>query len=212
MLIKNPVKSLLKAVTPPSICTFQLDRREKKSILLTFDDGPSDKHTSQVMDVLEEFDAKALFFMIGNRAEKNPKLVKEVLERGHQIGNHSFSHPLERLSFSQWVEEMRKCQETLFRLTGVYPKWFRPVRGDITLSVLLAARKCELRTMHWSLNTEDYGHVGNQTLDSLTRNFTERMKDRSIVLAHDDHDIVLQFLKVVLPEIRSLGYELRNVG
>ena len=212
MLIKDLVKYILKVVTPPSICTFRLGKRDKKSILLTFDDGPSPKHTSQVMDVLEEFDAKALFFMIGSRAEKNPTLVNEVLKRGHQIGNHSFSHPLGRLSFSQWVEEMQKCQESLFRLTGVYPKWVRPVRGDITLSVLLAARQCELRMMHWTLNTEDYGHLGNQTMASLTRNFIERIKDRSIVLAHDDHDITGEFLKVVLPKIRSMDYELRSVG
>lgn len=200
-------KSLIKSLIPPSLVTFRLPD-SVKTLLLTFDDGPFPEYTPAILDLLDMYNARAIFFMPGNRVEQNADIVKEIIRRGHMVGNHSYSHPTSALSLSQWVEELRRCQQMIFDVTSFYPTYFRPVRGRITPSILLAARRNNLRVMHWSFDIGDYSYMSGASVGEIAENFTMRIRQRDIVLAHDSHEVTPDILKLVLPQLTDQGYDL----
>jgi peptidoglycan/xylan/chitin deacetylase (PgdA/CDA1 family) len=125
------------------------------SILLTIDDGPDPKDTPMLLDLLDRHGRKAVFFMIGEKVAAHPELAREVLRRGHLIGNHTMTHP--QASFwcaGPWRtrREIEECQRTILEVTGIEPKWFRapvghrnwfthPVCGDLGLEVVAWSRR-----------------------------------------------------------------------
>jgi peptidoglycan/xylan/chitin deacetylase (PgdA/CDA1 family) len=126
-----------------------------RSILLTIDDGPDPKDTPTLLDLLDHHGRKAVFFMIGEKVAAHPELAREVLRRGHLIGNHTMTHP--QASFwcaGPWRtrREIAECQRTIQEATGFEPKWFRapvghrnwfthPVCGDLGLEVVAWSRR-----------------------------------------------------------------------
>src|SRR5947207_11627153 len=102
----------------------------KNSVLLTFDDGPHRESTPIVLELLKEHKARAVFFIVGARIQRAPHLLKRILEEGHALGNHSYSHPLERQHwFGAYLQDLRKCQNAIEQLTHQRPKFFRPPLG-----------------------------------------------------------------------------------
>ena len=117
--------------------------------LLTFDDGPDPVVTPQILDLLRQNQARAVFFIVGKRIHRAPELLPRILEEGHVLGNHTWEHAYEDKPVSCWVTELGRCQEEIARLTGFKPDLFRPAQGRIGLSSLLACRRLKLRTVLW---------------------------------------------------------------
>src|ERR1700736_4871385 len=102
-------------------------------IAMTFDDGPSPETTPRLLDILKQRNIKATFFMIGQNAERNPEIVKRILVEGHEIGNHSWTHPqLAKLSDDRVTEEITKTQNAIKSAAGYTPTLLRPPYGSIT--------------------------------------------------------------------------------
>ena len=95
-------------------------KTEDKIIALTFDDGPHSTYTPQILDLLSQYDAKATFFVIGERAEKFPEILFRELEEGHEIANHTYTHPF-RISPEQLKKELDKTNELIYDITGINP-------------------------------------------------------------------------------------------
>jgi peptidoglycan/xylan/chitin deacetylase (PgdA/CDA1 family) len=131
--------------------------RQPGELALTFDDGPNPKWTPRLLDVLAAHDVKATFFLLGIRAEAEPKLVQRIAAEGHLIGNHSWSHPNLALTSAKKVrEELTRTSETLEAITGEKVKYFRPPFGARRPAVFRIARSLGLRVVTWNAMTSDW--------------------------------------------------------
>src|ERR1035437_3657967 len=101
-------------------------------VALTFDDGPNDPYTSQVLDVLDRESVRATFFLVGTNAERNPDTVRRMVQAGHAIGNHSYDHPrFDQISYAARRDEIRHGADAIAAVTGVRPVLFRIGRAHV---------------------------------------------------------------------------------
>lgn len=202
--------SIAKSLLPPRLVRHRLDKKGKGAVLLTFDDGPHPEITLRVLDLLDRYGARALFFIPGFRADNAPELIREIIKRGHTIGNHSFSHDIARCSFAENKADMERCQEKLHALSGVAPKYFRPPQGTVNLRILLAAKYLNLRIMRWSIDTGEYSDMRGAAPDEIAGRLLQNINDRAIVLSHDDSKKTPDVLNIVLPALVEMGYDLKR--
>ena len=122
-----------------------------RKLAITFDDGPNPKITPELLKLLERYEARATFFVIGNFASQCPALLRETADRGHAIANHSNSHVnLLWRAPGQIRDELQRCNEAVAAVTGVTPRWFRPPWGTRNPWVIPGAAAAGLRTVLWS--------------------------------------------------------------
>lgn len=171
---------------PPNLIKRLLSgyRWESKTnkILLTFDDGPNPDVTPQVLDILDEHSIKAVFFWVGENVKKNPTIAREVVKRGHTIGNHTMSHKNLFLQSPRIIrEQIQLCTKITEQTTGVTPLYFRPPKGRITLGLERIVIEMGMVPVMWSLLTRDY--INRQNL--VTFAIENYLKSDSIVVFHD---------------------------
>ena len=182
-------------------------------IWLTIDDGPDPHDTPRLLDLLEAFDAKATFFVRGDHTRAHPELVREVLRRGHGLGNHTDTHPQATfwcLGPARLDREIAACQATLRRLTGTAPTLFRAPVGMVNPFVPRAAAAHGLRLVGWSAR----GFDGVATADpaEVVRRILSDLRPGGIVLLHEGRRnrqgeaINLQAMQLLLPALQSQGY------
>ena len=162
-------------------------RAGSRQLALTFDDGPDPTWTPRLAALLGRFNIQATFFCIGRRAEKYPELVRSLIAQGHEIGNHSYTHlNLWYRSPGKVRDEIARCQAALSISTGALPVLFRPPFGDRGLQVLLEARRLNLSTILWSLDSKDWN---SPPADTVTDRIRRKAQGGDILLFHDgSHD------------------------
>lgn len=187
--------------------------RDKKLIALTFDDGPHPKETNQVLDVLKKYDVKATFFIAGKHANWYTNPLLRANKEGHEIGNHTFSHPdISNLSSSQIEEEILKCEETLIKHTGKKPTLFRPPFGSYNeKSLSEIAKKLGYKIVLWtSVDAKDWKNPpASQISDTIVNN----VKNGDIVLLHDyATDNTVEALDLLIPKMIEKGFKFVTVS
>lgn len=188
-------------------------KTEEKIVALTFDDGPHRKYTAEVLDLLGNYDAKATFFIIGENAEKYPELVLRVHDEGHEIANHTYTHPL-KTTITKLEKELKQTNETIYSITGSYPKLFRPVGGQYTDDMIkLAVDKGYTVVMwSWHQDTEDWKNPGVKKIVNKVLNVT---KQGDIILFHDgggNRKQTVKALEEILPELQKQGYKFVTIS
>ncbi|WP_242221536.1 peptidoglycan-N-acetylglucosamine deacetylase [Bacillus cereus group sp. BfR-BA-01380] len=129
----------------------------KAEVALTFDDGPDPIYTPQVLDKLKKHGVKATFFLLGENAERYPKVVEQIVSEGHIVGNHTYNHPnLNKIDDKQYHEQMLKTEKILQKLTGYSPKFFRPPYGIINENQVKWATEQNFMIIQWSVDTLDW--------------------------------------------------------
>ncbi len=187
-----------------------LSRLPGQTVWLTIDDGPSDD-TLAILDLLDRYDAKASFFMVGERAAARPALVHKVLQRGHGLGNHSHSHPQARfwaLGPGQLAAEIGHCQQVLGELAGSAPRWYRSVVGMTNPFVAPALKRHGLTRVGWSAR----GYDGvNCTPESVLARIVPDLAPGAIVLLHEGaaHGHNLAIIEAVLQQLQARGLRAR---
>lgn len=152
------------------------------NIALTFDDGPDSKYTSQVLDILRDYQVPATFFLIGNRVERFPGIVKRIFAEGHVIGNHSWAHPdLRRVSNDRLISEIQQTEEVLEKITGHKTALIRPPYGLVTASVLEQMEKMNYNVINWSVDSVDWR---DQSADQILINTLSDVRGGAILLFH----------------------------
>ncbi len=158
--------------------------RGAKGVALTFDDGPDPESTKRTLDALDAAGAKATFFVIGKKAEAHPETVREILERGHAIGLHSYAH--DRLFAMRgaraWRKDLKRCARVLQEITGSRVRIFRPPIGHTVPHTPRVVRELGLRVIGWNVSARD-GVRGNAK--DVARRVLEGARDGAIVLMHD---------------------------
>ncbi len=157
-------------------------RADTSSVALTFDDGPS-ADTERMLDVLAAYDVPATFFMIGKRVEERAETARRVASAGHEIGNHSYSHPIYLYrTAAETRRQISRAQEAIETATGVRPIWSRPPCGVRTPAYFKAAREHGLRTIQWTVAGFDWK---NRPAADIVRHVVRCAFPGSIVLLHD---------------------------
>ena len=175
-------------------------------VLLTIDDGPHPEHTPAILDILDRHRIKALFYLVGERAARHPHLVREILARGHEIGNHTQTHPASTfwmLRPARLWREIAGCQETLAALCpGQPPRFFRPPAGHHNLFTALIARSLGLRMMLWTAR----GFDGVLTdVPTITRRISRRLQPGAIVLIHEGTPVAVEVAEAVASMLVASG-------
>lgn len=175
--------------------------------LLTIDDGPHPQHTPAILDILERHGLKAVFFLVGERAARHPDLVRQILVRGHEIGNHTQTHPAAffwALRPARLWREIATCQETLTALGPEQPpRFFRPPAGHHNVFLPVITRALGLRIMMWGAR----GFDGVSTdVGLITRRIRNRLKPGTIVLIHEATPVAIEVAESVAAMIASAGF------
>ncbi|MNS46053.1 Peptidoglycan-N-acetylmuramic acid deacetylase PdaC [compost metagenome] len=189
---------------------------EDKVVALTFDDGPDPKQTPVILDLLEQYQAKATFFVIGNRAVQYPKLLKEVFTKGHEIGNHTYNHTYfnARNSSQLFDKEVTRAEESIYNATGKHSVLFRPPGGFYNKNIVTSSHNKGYQVVLWSWHqdTRDWARPGvNRIVNKVLGN----LRSGDIILMHDHVEGSSQTalaLKTILPEIQKRGYRCVTVS
>jgi peptidoglycan/xylan/chitin deacetylase (PgdA/CDA1 family) len=152
------------------------------AVALTFDDGVSDD-TPAILDLLGERNLKATFFMIGQAVERRPRIARRVVEEGHEIGNHSYSHPIYLFrTAAETARQLERAQEVIEQATGVRPRVARPPCGVRTRAYFRAARRLGLRTVQWDVAGFDWKQIDAR---EIADHVLKDARAGSILLLHD---------------------------
>ncbi len=178
-------------------------------VALTFDDGPSGPATEQLLDTLRDKGVKASFFLVGERAEKYPGIARRIRSEGHQIGNHTYSHPALFcfLTPSRLREEIERGQEAIGRITGEKPRLFRSPVGLRHALLRPYLQHAGLEYISWCIRSFD-------TVDgaSVRARIAGSVESGDIVLLHDNPRSLAQNMANVIPQIiddlQGKGYRL----
>jgi peptidoglycan/xylan/chitin deacetylase (PgdA/CDA1 family) len=161
---------------------------DPQQMALTFDDGPNDPHTMHLLDVLARHNAKATFFLIGKYVRQRPEIARAILAAGHEIGNHTDSHPnLVLVSAARLRQELDGCRKSLEDALGTKITLFRPPFGGRRPNVLRTARNMGLSLVMWSVTAYDWSaKSADAIVGKVTQQVDSRRKPQSeIVLLHD---------------------------
>ena len=176
-----------------------------KVIALTFDDGPG-PHTAHLLDILDQYGAKATFFLIGSKVSSQANVVRSIQARGHQLGNHSWSHPeLPKLPVDQIASEVDRTNEAIRQATGVTPAILRPPYGAVNGAVL---EQRGMSSILWSVDTRDWA---DRNSDIVCSRAVAGARPGAIILMHDIHQTSVNAMPCILSALKQQGYSFVTV-
>ncbi len=182
---------------------------DKKAIALTVNVDWGEEYIPKMLEVFDTKDVKATFFLSGKWVEKHPDIVKDIYSRGHELGNHGYSHPHpDKLSVQQNIEEIQKTEQAIERITGFKTRLFAPAYGEKKQHVVDAAAKIGYRTIYWSLDTIDWQKPKPST---IVERIVPRAFNGAIVLMHPTENTVLA-LPEIIHKLKEQGYSFMTVS
>ncbi|MBQ7102888.1 MAG: polysaccharide deacetylase family protein [Anaerotignum sp.] len=181
---------------------------EEPKVSVSFDAAWGAEDTDELLRILEENEVKATFFLCGYWVEKYPDEVKKIAEAGHDLGNHSATHPhMSQLSAEQITEELQKCHQNVKDLTGIEMELFRPPFGEYDNKVIETATKNDYYTIQWDIDSLDWKEQGTEAEINQVLNH-KHLGNGSIILFHNDAKYTPQVLDTILKGIKEKGYEI----
>lgn len=184
----------------------ETSEQEAKKIALTFDDGPHPVYTEQMLEVLEEADVPATFFLLGQNIEGREELVREIAEKGHLIGNHTFHHvQITGLSKEQACQEIEETSDLIEELTGKGTEYVRPPFGTWNEGL---ESNLNLIPVMWTIDTLDWT---TQNVDTIVEHVVKNAEDNDIILMHDSYKSTVQAVERIIELLKAEGFEFVTV-
>lgn len=181
-------------------------RINNKLVALTFDDGPTSK-TKEIIDLLNKYDIKATFFLLGENVVKFPGEVMYIINNKHEIGNHSYTHAdFKLLSKPKIEEEINKTQNVIFEITNQYPQFFRFPYGSYNKSSLAYI---SLPIILWNVDSLDWKYLDRNI---IIRNATQNLNDESIILFHDSFNYKKEAIEFTIKILIDQDYKFVTVS
>ncbi|HYK72852.1 MAG TPA: polysaccharide deacetylase family protein [Pseudoneobacillus sp.] len=190
-------------------------RTKEKLIALTFDDGPDPVYTTQILNLLEKYDAKATFFVIGVEAERYPEIIKRQSKEGHEIANHTYRHHFkDNFNKDKLESELNKAGKVIEDLTGKAPSLFRPIAGYYDERIVNTAIETGYEVILWSWHqdTKDWSRPG---VSKITKDVISDTKPGDIVIFHDaggDRSQTVKALENILEVLYKEGFKCVTVS
>ncbi len=186
----------------------------KTQIALTFDDGPHPRYTEQILDALKENGVRATFFIIGENVELyGDSLIRRMIDEGHEIGNHTFTHPHTKGAEAEsFYDEVRRTHSIMLERYGYEMKLFRPPEGYVDEKVRNIAAEMGYDIVLWSVDTRDWECAKK---DTIVKNVSINAKGGDIILMHDfvsRRGYTIPALKTIIPQLKSRGLEFVTVS
>lgn len=173
-------------------------------VVLTFDDGPSNAYTPEILKVLAEKGVKATFFMVGSQVDKYPDIARQVAEEGHEIGNHTYGHiTVPNTPPPQLTAQIMRTNLVILQHTGAYPPYLRPPRGLYDTRMRRIAKLLGQDLVLWSLSSQDW-HP-RATAAGITRRVVSRALAGDIILFHDSGSLLGSEGSNRRPTVDALG-------
>jgi len=193
--------------------------RSNPLVALTFDDGPDGYYTPRVLDILERMGAPASFYVVGNRSEANPEMVRRMDRVGGEVGNHAYEEAhldLRRIQPAEMLRSLSLTHEVITRLTGKAPVTFRPPFGFYNTMVLSTAQRFGYQTVLWDVDSQDWQSLTGQ---QILQNVLPKVQNGSIILMHsattlpgEDLSGTINALPTIITDLRRRGFRLVTVA
>lgn len=181
-------------------------------IALTFDDGPHPKYTEEILDILAEYNVKATFFVIGENVAAYPELVEREMAEGHEIGNHTQTHPIGSSSEEKLEKEVLLCESAIDEVLDRRPYLFRPPGGVLNETIMGIARRHHYDVVLWSIDTRDWAHTPS---DKIVSGVMKNIDGGDIILMHDfisKDSPTPEALRILIPKLLEEGYQFVTVS
>ena len=195
------------------LIAFSHGDREEKRIAISFDDGPLPRYTAQILAILEEYGIKATFFMIGRNVELYPDTAKAVYEKGHEIGNHTFTHPhMPRISVEALEEEIKKTENALLQCGIPRPALFRPPEGFRSQKQVERIHDLGYKTVVWSVDTHDWQ---GRSVGDIVSVVLKSVQGGDVLLFHDytsGKNTTIAALRQIIPTLLQHGYRFVKIS
>lgn len=208
---KPPTQTPTPSPVPSNTSTQTNDKPVNNSsgkVALTFDDGPG-TFTPNVLDALKDKGIKATFFMIGQNAQSHQDLVQRVHNEGHEIGNHTYTHPdLSKLSYDAQMDEIKKTNNAINNIVGVTPHWLRPPYGNFNDDTGKVLSDLGMQKVLWNVDTRDWSGL---SADEIYNGAVANLRDGAIILMHDgvaNSSETAKAIPRIIDTIRSQGYQM----
>jgi peptidoglycan-N-acetylglucosamine deacetylase len=187
--------------------------RDHRRVALTFDDGPDPDRTPALLDALAAVDAPATFFVLGAHVNAHPELTARVAREGHELGNHTYSHPYLPLVRSRRVAaELAAADSAIERATGVVPSLARPPYGGRSPRNVRVFDRLGKRLVLWDVNSFDWKGMA---ADAIVERVLARTRPGSIILLHEARtggEVTIEAVRKLVPALRARGFELSTVS
>lgn len=173
-------------------------------VVITFDDGPSNVYTPHILKILAEKGVKATFFLVGSHVEKYPEVARQIVEEGHEVGNHTYGHiTVPNSPPPQLAAQVMRTNLVILQNTGVYPQYLRPPRGLYDMRIRRIAKLLGQELVLWSLSSQDWHSRASKA--SITRRVLEKVSGGDIILFHDSGSLLSSEGASRRPTVEALG-------
>lgn len=190
---------------------YRYKKNDKMQIALTFDDGPHPVYTQKILDILEKYNVKATFFMVGENIKNYPDTAKEVRSAGHEIGNHTETHK-SNLCEKDLFREIENCSKIIFNTLDYETNLLRPPEGLILESTRSCCSKLEYSIILWNIDTRDWAHTSPE---KIYQNVMKNIDSGDIILMHDyiaKNSPTPAALEMIIPKLLEMGYTFVTVS
>lgn len=186
----------------------------QKVLYLTFDAGYENGYTAQILDTLKNHQVPAAFFLVGNYLEKEPDLVRRMVQEGHIVGNHTMHHPdMRKLQDpSAFAQELSQLEELFQSVTGQQmPKYYRPPQGLYSQENLQMAKQLGYQTVFWSLAYADWDNNSQPSAQYAFDKLLPRIHNGAVILLHSTSQTNAQILDQLLTKLKAEGYSFESI-
>ncbi len=203
--VSSAGKAIQTAATPKKNPVYRVEST-KKQVAISFDAAWGNEETAQLLDILDKYKVKATFFLVGEWVDKFPADVKTIAKKGHDIGNHSDTHPhMPQLSSDDAAKEVTACNEKIKKLTGKSPTLFRPPYGDYDNMVVDTVKGMGMYCVQWDVDSLDWK---DPSPEQMTKTVLDKVKDGSIILMHNGAKNTPAALPSIIEGIQDKGFEI----
>ncbi len=184
--------------------------RGGKVLYLSFDDGPNEKYTLPLCELLAKYSAKATFFCVGKQILKYPEIASYLVGQGHMIANHSQNHrSFRKLSLQEQIAEVEDCDDSIRAIDPEFKRVFRAPQGHLSIPLLFKLKARGWQIVHWSYDSKDYLQLSVK--EQLAIIESKSVVDGDILLFHDDNQLAIDVLAEMLPFWKSEGFKFHSI-
>lgn len=180
--------------------------KEEKVVSISFDAAWGNEQTQTLLDILDKYKVKSTFFLVGQWVDKYPDSVKDIAKAGHDVGNHSNTHPhMPQMSSKQMLDELNDCNDKIEKLIGKRPTLFRPPYGDYNNTLVETVNSINMYCVQWDIDSLDWK---DPTPQQMVDRIKKKLQPGSIILLHNGAKNTPEALPLIIEMIKGEGYEI----